>query len=320
MAKNLNSKYNLIFSLILGVVLAIAVSVGATSIGTNVDVTGNVTVAGNIAVNSSSATSTFAGGLTVDSSTLVVDHQTGRVGIGTANPSYLLHLVATGYPRFQIETSDNTTDSQAILSTQADNPRVSTIAHASARTITRYGITLGGWGEISLAQNSALPGGLILGTIAAVPMVFGTDNVERMRILSTGNVGIGTSTPNRLLQIAGNAGPQLLLTQPGAGSNLKHWYASTTAGSLTFGTLTDDLSTLTERLRIGSDGRMGIGTTTPSTLFQVATSTANATTTIELGKANQNKGTCMKLYDAVGTLYYCSVQGGTFTCLTTSCE
>jgi len=91
------------------------------------------------------------------------------------------------------------------------------------------------------------------------------------------NIGLGTTTPAKLLNIATNAGPQLLLTEPGASTDLKHWYASTTAGSLTFGTLTDSLTTLTERLRIDSNGRLGIGTTTPNSLLHIAGATPKLT-------------------------------------------
>lgn len=57
--------------------------------------------------------------------------------------------------------------------------------HALARVITRYGITLGGWGELS-AFTGVL--GLLLGTQDAVPIAMGTANVERLRIDGTGNI------------------------------------------------------------------------------------------------------------------------------------
>ena len=69
-----------------------------------------------------------------------------------------------------------------------------------------------------------------------------------------------------------------------------------------------------------SSGFIGIGTTTPTVSLQVATSTANATTTIEVGKTDQNKGSCLKMYDVAGTLQYVSIQGGSFAISATSCE
>lgn len=71
---------------------------------------------------------------------------------------------------------------------------------------------------------------------------------------------------------------------------------------------------------IFENGVVGIGTTTPTAVLQATTPTANATTTIEFGKANQNKGTCLKMYNSVGTLTYCQLSGTTWSCSTTSCE
>src|SRR5215203_1125299 len=60
----------------------------------------------------------------------------------------------------------------------------------------------------------------------------------------------------------------------------------------------------TERMRITSAGLVAIGSSTPLANFQVTTATANATTSVQFGKANQNKGTCMTLYDAAGSPVY----------------
>ena len=76
-------------------------------------------------------------------------------------------------------------------------------------------------------------------------------------------LGLGTTSPNNALQIANSVSPQLLLTDFSGGVNLKHFYASSTQGSLTFGEVNDNLSTLTERVRIDAGGNVGIGTSSP---------------------------------------------------------
>lgn len=63
---------------------------------------------------------------------------------------------------------------------------------------------------------------------------------------------------------------------------------------------------------------VGIGTTTPIADLQVATSTANATTSVQFGKANQNKGTCMTFYDTAGTPVYGYFPAGSVTITYTS--
>jgi hypothetical protein len=69
-------------------------------------------------------------------------------------------------------------------------------------------------------------------------------------------------------------------------------------------------------------GVAGIGTTTPTTELQVTASALNATSTITIGKTGQNKGTCLELFDADGTVVYFSIAPGgtTFVGSVTSCK
>lgn len=107
------------------------------------------------------------------------------------------------------------------------------------------------------------------------------------------------------------------------------WYLYNTDGALQFYTATTssagflDFGTggySSSRMRILSDGKTGIGTTTPVANLQATHGTANSTTTIEFGRSGQNKGTCIKLYDEVGTPYYLKVAtGGTLNLSATAC-
>lgn len=103
-------------------------------------------------------------------------------------------------------------------------------------------------------------------------------------------------------------------------SNLDIETASSTGPAsikfLTAGTMAANI-----RMVILPTGLAGIGTTTPIAQFQVATSTANATTSLEFGSAGQNKGTCIKLYRTDGSAIYAFVAAGatSFTLTTTAC-
>jgi hypothetical protein len=87
--------------------------------------------------------------------------------------------------------------------------------------------------------------------------------VERMRIDSSGNVGIGTSSPNAKLEIAATV-PDMRLTA--GGSLITNFYASASgtalltvpAAPLFFGTNN------TERMRIDASGNLLVGKTSPS--------------------------------------------------------
>jgi len=148
--------------------------------------------ASHFVATSTTATSTFAGGLTVDSFDFVVDPDSNRVGIGTTNLTSLLTL---GYT-----TSIISTDS----SDGGDSKRIQIAGGGTAGTERGASIEVmgneytGEAGDLSLyAGNSA-----VLGQGA---LRFFTGNVlERMTIDANGNVGIGTTSPAQLLSVAGN--------------------------------------------------------------------------------------------------------------------
>jgi hypothetical protein len=107
-------------------------------------------------------------------------------------------------------------------------------------------------------------------------------------------VGINTTTtPTAVLSIKGNA---------------------STSGAL----LKISTSTL-DTFYIDDAGKIGIGTSTPTSLFSVGSQTA--TTTITVGEVGSGKGACLKLKDWTGTGWtYCSTNAGTMTCSVNSCE
>lgn len=125
----------------------------------------------------------------------------GAVGIGTATPTDVnanSHLTVSGIGTQDIiaSTTDNTSTSAAILEAYSDSSRTFFGAHGSNQTTSRFGITLGGWGEIANMNSSAsTTNGLIIGVIANKPLVFGTNSLEKGRFNATGEFGLGTTTP-----------------------------------------------------------------------------------------------------------------------------
>lgn len=265
------------------------------TVETNADVTdtANVTAAGalmdseltNIAAvkslnqgvsttdNPTFAEVSITGDLTVDTSTFFVDASTNRVGIGQATP--LAELDVSGDVRLSGRSTEN--QSVTIGAGRTDNG-ISFIDLVGDTTYSDYGLRVVRQGSGSDTNSQIIhrgTGSLRLNSQDAGSVVVLTDNIERMRIDSSGNVGIGTSIPAHQFEVENSTGSAIIaatssttgVTQIRMGDT-----ANTGEGRVEYDNSINAMSLHTagsERMTITSTGDVGIGTTTPGSKLSV---------------------------------------------------
>jgi phage baseplate assembly protein gpV len=220
----------------------------------------------------------------------------GRIGFGAST-----NTISNLSSDFIVETAAAGVATERMRITSAGNVGIGTTSPEGelvvydAGTDTRMFIQHSGTGTTN-------GDGLLLGAIGsnfylygydAYPLIFGTNNTERLRIDSSGNVGIGTSSPGAKLELSGgNAGLGILAatnrlrftdsdptlvsgqstgaiewytsdtTSPGVHAYIGTLGANTGAADLTFGTGVG--GSASEAMRIDSSGNLIVGKTSTS--------------------------------------------------------
>ena len=121
---------------------------------------------------------------------VTIDLSNDRVGIGTSTPSTLLHVVGS-----YSGGMDNLIPQMLF---QNSNTIPNTNKTAIIRTSVGTGYFVGGYPEIWLESQETSTGvGLTkLRTVSNHPLLFYTNDLERVRLTETGNFGINTPSPS----------------------------------------------------------------------------------------------------------------------------
>ena len=184
----------------------------------------------------------------------------GNVGIGTTSPAQKLHIESSGDTIVRVTSAD------------------------------------GNAAFIDLGDASDPDGGRIHYDSGS-NLVFNTASAERMRINSSGNVGIGTTNPSSKIDIhcgTDNTGLQITSTDAGAfASYFDNTGASTIghsgtdlvlscdpAGSVGSSNIVFQVDSNNERMRINSSGDLCVGTTSAIGKSQIATSASEIGLTV----------------------------------------
>jgi len=228
--------------------------------------------------------------LTTNGSVKVSITSTGNVGIGTSSPSQKLEVAGT--------TS-------------------TTVAKITATTASAYTWCSNTGGSFYVGKDNSAGSAFgsayssVLYSDGAYPMIFWTNSTERMRLDSSGNLGIGTASPTEKLDVNGNSAvtgtgqlslqrptipvavdqgtPQIAFKYYSTGTTYTTgaqisaltaaaWSSTSAPTNLVFSTVPSGSTTLVERLRIDSSGNLGLGVT-PSASWDAARKVIQVSTT-----------------------------------------
>ena len=199
----------------------------------------SIRVSGNTSGHYDLTVPDVAGSNTIALDKIVVTDSSGNVGIGTDSPTAKLNVKSSSYPYVRV-TND-------------------------------------GYTGLDIGQADSSEGGAALIKLRdAADMDFYTADLNRMRISSTGNVGIGTGTvdPLRKLHLKDTGDVHILLQSSSAETNGEIFEIGAGANAsnrvdLTFRTRDNDGTAGNERMRITNGGDVGINTGSPASTLDV---------------------------------------------------
>jgi hypothetical protein len=196
---------------------------------------------------------TNAANLQIDGTNVNLQTNTnGNVGIGTNTPAVKLDVSQAQAAQTAIRVNNTDTSSAA----------------SSSYIATQGGVTV----NLTAEQNAQAE----VGTSSAHPLIIKSNDVERMRVTSGGDVGVGVVAPLGKMHIADATASDILrITQSGLGVPLR----------------VEDETTDTTPFIIDTAGNVGIGTPTPTAKLQVVGGMISTDPTAGIGYGTGAGGT-----------------------------
>ena len=241
--------------------------------------TGSVLVSGGVGVAPAWSTSPTVTALTTGS--ISNSGNTTNTGTGSRFLADFTNATITNRLAFQTSTTNSTTGIYALPNGTSTAASWQATNAADPTNASKILIATNGSTDVQLVSG-------INGTGTYLPLTFYTSGAEKMRLDTSGNLGIGTASPSNPLEVIGqttidgaasgaSTGTLLLKGAKSDTQGLKFTFNNSTnaaditnyyTGSFTFGTNN------TERMRIDASGNVGIGTTSPVTNLTISSASA----------------------------------------------
>ena len=284
------------------------IGIGASSPTEKLDVAGNIKLRGtnNLTIGSTGSGGNFSLSSGIrgynfsnNNGDLLRIDSAGKVGIGTTSPSTKLHILGTapvvkiegdgvtsaylnfetneverwniGVPSGYSRLNFNNGTSDLFTMLQSGNVGIGTTSPETKLSVAGGKIQLENnqeitWSDIGDGNTGRVA---IRGSEDDDYILFRTDNAERMRINSSGNVGIGTTSPGSKLAVAGRVDFQndlrLRGTDSAANQGVTRFFVDS-SNKLHIDTANDGNNLFV----IDSTGKVGIGTTSPGKTLDIA--------------------------------------------------
>ena len=250
---------------------------------------------------------------------MVID-SAGDVGIGTNNPARLLSIRGTNPTYLRIQTANNL---------------------PSEITGIEFGIPA--YGDASFAKITSKTFNNFTNNLQFWTAEGENTSTERITILGSGYIGIGTTDPTNILQIGsgerlrisnGNSDYTIIGTSDTSGVNntsitLSGSSRSSQAGNIEYAAVnnhifyTTSTGTYNERMRMNNNGNVGIGTTNPGTNKLFVNGTTNMTDNVTIATTAGNNplsitstsgsaNNCIKIQNNGSSILFLGVGGNFF--------
>jgi excisionase family DNA binding protein len=233
---------------------------------TTLDVNGNIAVADtDIAFDGASTNLNLTGNLTINTNDLAVEKSTGRIGIGTATPA-----------AFGVMTIDGGVRLRDAAATR----------YRSDWSVAAGGLNINAFDDTGGAYLPVRIDGL------SFAMRADASDAKSLTLDNSGNVGVGTATPNARFHVNPTVTATADFTSLRSGiayngaTPMSSWYGGYISAPTGTGTITNKYALVTE----ANAGNVGIGTVSPGQLLDVEGSRAAYITSIENTDAAAGQG------------------------------